>query len=130
MIKKGREKGTIFSRKRKEVSLPKITYKGSSYYIVSPSLILTMKLDGYPVYVKSKIIDKPRITFRKPIPIFGGEHEHAVIFTIEGGITVVFHGVAFLLQGEYTEIYGVVRDKKQIIANTIITDKAEYNVQL
>lgn len=119
----------LFSRKKKEIMLPKVVYKGSSYYVVSPSLILSMDLEGYPVYLKSRVMDKPKITFRRPLPVFGGEHEHVVVFGIEGGLTVIFHGIAFVAQGEIIDIYGIVRDNKQIIATAIITEKAEYSTQ-
>lgn len=120
----------IFSRKKKEIALPKVTYGGSSYYVVSPSLLLTMDLEGYRVYLKSTVLDKPKIMFRRPLPFFGGEHEHIVMFNIEGGLTVIFHGIAFISQGEKIEVYGVVRNKKQIVATAIVSEKAEYSTQL
>lgn len=123
--------GLRFSRKRREAPpLPKVSYRGGTYYVATPAVILTSGLEGYPVYIKSKVIGRPQIAFRRPLPFIGGEHEHAVIFTIEGGLTVVFHGVAFLREGDSVEVYGVVRDKKQIVASAIVTDWAEYSYQI
>lgn len=117
-------------RKRKELTLPRVEFKGAKYYLVSPSQLLTLELEGQPVCVRSKVAERPQVVLRRPLPFIGGEHEHVVIFSIEGGITVMFPGVAFLYRGQSVEVFGTVTDKKQIRATAIVTDEAEYTVQM
>lgn len=113
-------------KRAKELSLPKVNFGGRYYYVVSPSLLLTTDFSGYSVYINTRVTSKPQVIFRKSLPFVGGEHEHAVLFHIEGGISVIFSGIADIRANDVVQIYGVVRDKRQIIANAIITDRADY----
>lgn len=119
-------KGMKKWRKEKELNLPKVQFGEHSYYVVSPSLLLSSDFSGVPIYINAKVSSKPQVIFRKPIPFVGGEHEHAVLFQIEGGISVIFSGIADVRFNDLVKIYGVVRDRRQIIANAIITDRADY----
>lgn len=116
---------------RQASHMPFVELRGERYYVVSAHQLSLQDLSGLPVCLKGASVRRPRVITRYPPPVFGGgEHEHVVIFETDGGVVVMYRGIALLRDGELVDVYGVVRDRKQIIAKAIFTESVEYSCQI
>ena len=121
-----------FQRKKPKTGrfLPKEKSGGKEYYVVTESDFYTNDIISMPVKITGVVTGKPKVITRLPHPVIGsGSHDHYTIFYLEGGIMVGYPGIAMIKDGETVTVYGVVREKKQIIADKIVGEDRVYELQ-
>ncbi len=117
-------------KNKRRIIAPKDSRSGKEYLVVSQSQILAGGLESVRVRVSGIVSSKPLVVTRLPPPVFGGGgHDHYTVFKLDSGVTVGFPGIALVSEGEEVTVYGVVREGGQVIADKIVGEKAEFEIQ-
>ncbi len=110
---------------------PREKYGSKEYLIVTQSQILHGVVESKSVRVEGIVASKPKIITRIPPPIVSsGGHDHYTFFILEEGVKIGYPGIAFLKEGDRVTVFGTVRGKGQIVADRIVTETSEYEIQL